>query len=774
MTYCNPEWIKISKAYFKEGCEVLSKDYKYVGGIFPMQDAELKASGELIFASDMKLPDMLHVKLLLSPVAHGAIKNIDTSKAEALEGVVKVFTYFNSIHKKYNRYRTVPDQELCIEDECLFTGKARFVGDRVAAVVASSAAIAKKALELIQVEYEELPAMATPEQSLSPDAVPIHPGGNLIEKIEFEAGIPELGMEDISEDISSTISTQKMHHASIETYAYLAKYEENTLTIWTPTQGIFGVRTVVADFLGMNYNHVRVIKAPMGGSFGSKQEFIIEPVLAYIAKELKCAVKIHFTRQEAILAGIVRANNIIKMRSKFSGEGKILSMEVDDILDSGAYTGSSADQGHAMKTKATRLYNMSYYKHRGRVCYTNTPVSGGMRGWGSPELMTVLEIHMDRAAKKMGIDPVELRMRNLIDSNSKDLSTGFSLGNSKVKECLVLGAEKFKWQEKAKVQKTSGRYRKGSGVACGAHKNGMFGGFVDVSTMTIRMNEDGSVNLITSIHDVGCGTVRSMQIITGEVLGIHPDEITVTEGDTKYTPYDCGTYGSRSIYVAGAAAYKAAESLKEKILEAAEIILNKQKQYIELKDCGVGFVNKEDVEMSFEELSKIALTQYSIELISTISHKSQSNPGAYSVNFAEVEVDTYTGLVKIEDFVAVHDVGKVINGGMAEGQVQGGVQMAIGYALYEDLSITPQGMVRNDSFKRYNLINMPDMPKVRTYFVEEGGDHGPFGAKSLGEIATVAGAAAVVNAVNNALGTDLTELPLTPDKILAALSERMY
>ncbi|MHC1721147.1 MAG: xanthine dehydrogenase family protein molybdopterin-binding subunit [Clostridiaceae bacterium] len=751
----------------------MSNNYKYVGGKFPMQDAGLKASGELIFASDMKLPDMLHVKLLLSPIAHGSIRSIDTSKAEALEGVVKVFTYFNTTHKKFNRYRTVPDQELCIEDECLFAGKARFVGDRIAAVVAVSLSIAKKAVELIDVEFEELPAMAFPEQSLSPDAVPIHPGGNLIEKIEFEAGIPEAGRDEIAEDISSTIITQKMHHASIETHAYLAKYEENNLTIWSPTQGIFGVRTVVADLLGMKYNQVRVIKAPMGGSFGGKQEFFIEPVLAYIAKELKCAVKIHFSRREAILAGIVRANNIMKIRSGLSGEGKLINVEIDNILDSGAYTGSSADQGHAMKTKATRLYNMSYYKHRGRVCYTNTPVSGGMRGWGSPELMTALEIHMDKVARKMKMDPVELRMRNLIDSYTKDLSTGFSLGNSKVKECLKLGAEKFNWQEKSSAQKTSGRYKKGVGVACGAHKNGMFGGFVDVSTMTIRMNEDGSVNLITSIHDVGCGTVRSMQIIAGEVLGINPDEISVTEGDTKYSPYDCGTYGSRSIYVAGAAAYKSAVSLKEKILDAAEIILNKQKQYIELKGDGVGFVNRDKREMSFEELSKIALTQYSIELISTISHKSQSNPGAYSVNFAEVEVDTYTGLVKIIDFVAVHDVGRVINSGMAEGQVQGGVQMAIGYALYEDMNITPQGMVRNDSFKRYNLINMPDMPKVRSYFVEEGGDDGPFGAKSLGEIATVAGAAAVVNAVNDALGTDLMALPLTPDKILAALSERM-
>ena len=747
----------------------MGSNYKYVGNKFPIQDAGKKVTGELIYASDICFPGMLHVKLLLSPIAHGRIKHIDISEAEALSGVVKIFTYFNSSHRKFNRYRTAPGQKLCPEDEYLFTDKVRFIGDRIAAVVARSADIAKKATGMIRVEYEELPVMVTPAQSLIEGACFIHPGGNTLTDCELSFGEKKNNAFKSVIEIESHVTTQRIHHASIETHAYIARYEKDTVTIWTPTQGIYGVRTVVGDLLDMPYNQVRVIKVPMGGSFGGKQEFIIEPVLAYIAKETNSTVKIHYSRREAIIAAMVRAHCDTIFRSTFTYDGVMINLQIDNKFDAGAYAGSSPDQGHAMMKKISRLYRVPYYKHQCKVIYTNTPLAGGMRGWGSPEIITPFEIHMDRVAKALDIDPVQLRLINLVEAGDIDPSTGLSLGNCRAKKCLELGAKAFDWRNKFKAIKPGGRYLTGVGVACAAHKNGLYNGFPDLSTMTIKMNEDGSVNLITSIHDVGCGTIRSMQIIVGEVLDIVPDDIVVTEGDTEITPYDCGSYGSRVTYVSGTAAYKVALSLKEKIIETAALILGMDNGTLELKDNGVGLIGHNKIEITFTDLSRVALMEHSIELITTVSHKSISNPGVYAVNFAEVEVDTKTGIVKIKDFLAVHDIGRIINGGMVEGQVEGGVQMAIGYALYEDLNINAQGMVVNDTFQKYNLINMPDMPKVRTIFIEDGGDDGPFGAKSLGEIAAVPGTAAIVNAVNNALGTELSDLPLSPNKILAAL-----
>jgi xanthine dehydrogenase molybdenum-binding subunit len=306
-------------------------------------------------------------------------------------------------------------------------------------------------------------------------------------------------------------------------------------------------------------------------------------------------------------------------------------------------------------------------------------------------------------------------------------------------------------------------------VACGAHKNGMYGGSLDCTSMVLKMNEDGSLILTATLHDVGCGAATSMRIIVAEVLGIDPDLITVTQTDTENTPYDPGCYASRTTYNVGACARQTAEKLKDRLLEGASFILQKPREYLRAENGAVHTVGKDGRSLSYREIAGAARDSFG-DLLVANTYRAASNPGAYSVQFAEVEVDTATGLSRVTDFLAVCDIGRAINRGMVEGQFQGAVQMGIGYALCEEVKVDQKGRPVHNGFKKYNLVNAPDMPDVKVLLIEHAGDGGPFGAKSVGEIAAVPAAAAVINAVNNALGTALSDMPLTPEKILSALN----
>ncbi|EGW37176.1 aldehyde oxidase and xanthine dehydrogenase, molybdopterin binding domain protein [Desulfosporosinus sp. OT] len=748
---------------------MLTKDFKYVGQTYPIHDAPQKVRGELVYVSDLNLPKMVYAKLLLSPIAHGIIKNIDTSKAETLPGVIRVFTHLNTPNKTYSRYRIIPDQDFCLEDERLFTEKVRFVGDRVAAVVATSLETAKDAISLIQVDYEVLPVLSTPEAALLDEKTKIHPDGNLIYQYDYQLGEQVLVSND-SVEVETTTRTQKVHHATIETHVCVADYNSaGKLTIWAGCQGAFGVRTIVADLLELSYNKVRVIKMPMGGSFGGKQEAIIEPITAFLAKEVRRPVKLIFDRKECIMATMTRPATSTTIKTSVTKDGILEDCIVDTVLDAGAYATSSVDNAYAMSKKICRLYRIPYYQHQGKIVYTNTPVAGGARGWGAPEIMTALEIHMNAVAKRLVMDLVEFRRKNLVHPYDRDKASSFSLGNARVIECLEKGAARFGWNERYYRMPDKGRYRRGVGLACAAHKNGMYGGFPEHSTMTLKMNEDGSFILNTGLHDLGCGTITSIKLITAEVLDIDPSNITVLEADTENGPYDFGSYGSRVTYICGACAYEVAKRVKEKILECASLIFRKPKQYLEVANGTVGISGHQQQTISYREIATTAKTKDNTDIVITHTYHGTSNPGVYAVHFAEVEVDTLTGRVRVSDYLAVHDIGKAINPGMVEGQIQGGVQMGIGYALYEEIKIGNDGRILNSSLANYHVINAPDMPTVKTLLIEQGGDEGPYGAKSVGEIAFVPVAAAVINAVNNALGTSLSDMPLTPEKILAAL-----
>lgn len=746
------------------------QELKYVGKTYSIHDAEEKAKGETEYASDIKLNNMLHAALVLSSVPHAKIKSMDFSKALCLEGVVSCFSCFNTTSKKYNSYRKFPKLPNSPDEKNIFPDRARHVGDAIAAVVALDFKTAQEAVRLVKVEYEELAACVSTKDSMLEKQPLIHDTGNLSHKMSFRCGRGAVDFDkDSSLNFTAVIKTQKTHHLALENHCYLADYSNKELTIWTPTQGIFGVRTVVAELLEMPYNKVRVIKVPMGGSFGGKQEFIHEPMVAWMAKELGRPVRLNLNRKESMLSTVCRSGVEATISMDFTKDGDILDSHTSCVLDGGAYSGNAVAMIYAMKSKITRLYRFPSYSFDGYAVHTNTLQVGGMRGWGSPEMGTVFEIYMDQAAKKLGFDPVEMRLRNMSCPFDVDAANGISLGDCKAKECLRIGADAFGWKERSAQNGLGKRKRFGVGLACSAHNNGMYN-TSDLSTMTIRMNEDGTVQLVTSLHEVGCGTLRSMQIIAGEVLQIYPDEIRVTEGDTKYSPYDLGSYGSRVTYVSGRCAYDAANALKDMLIDAAAGFLSVSREKISLS-CGKAYnaENKEEY-MSYADISLKLLMEEKKELVKTVSFNSISNPASYAANFVEVEVDTLTGLVEVKEFLSVNDIGQALNRGMVYRQVQGAVQMALGYGVREELEYDTKGYPVTTSLKKYHPFNSADMPRVKTILIEDKFGDGPFGAKGIGESATVAGAAAVVNAINNALGTSITELPLTPERILKAIA----
>ncbi|KLU59805.1 xanthine dehydrogenase molybdenum-binding subunit [Peptococcaceae bacterium CEB3] len=743
---------------------------KQVGRSIPMHDAVAKATGRIRYTGDIDMPGMLHAKLLLSPVPHARIRRIETAEALAVPGVWDVFTYENTPSVLYNSQVWFAGQEAS-KDERLFPDTVRFIGDRVAAVVAADKETAARALSLIKVEYEELPAVFEAEEALRPDAPPIHPGGSPFFSKELVVGdVRDIWprAKAIAED---RVETPKIHHAALETHVCLAFPDHNgKITLVTPCQILYSVRLIVATVLGLPFNKVRVLKAPMGGSFGGKQEVILEPLAAFFSRETGRPVKIELNRQETILTTRTRTKTIGYVRTALAEDGKILGRTVRTVVDTGAYTSNGPIIGVAMGKKVFRLYRIENQLYRTESVHTNTPVAGAARGYGSPQIHAITEINLDHVARILGLDPVELRLKNLVHPGDFDLSGGPPLGQARILECVREGAKAFGWAERRKRPQGDGRFRRGAGMACATHSNGYFAAYPDFTTMTLRMLEDGSLILNSGIQDLGCGTVTSMKQIIAEVLEVDPERIEAPEGDTETSPWDAGSQASRVTHVAGACAFEAAVKVKEMLRRETAKILECSPQEVRLESERIWSAAKPEENFSYGEMVSLIQSRNRSEVIVTSTYRAQDNPGSYGANFVEVEVDTLTGLVRVLEVLAAHDVGRAINPGFVKGQIYGGIQMGIGYALSEDIAIDPNnGRAKGDRFSRYHLINAPDMPPVKVILIEKGGDLGPFGAKSIGEIATCPTAPAVVNAVNHALGTNLTSLPLTPDKIIQAL-----
>lgn len=739
--------------------------YRYVGQNVTRLDAKEKITAAIKYIDDIDMRGMLHIKLLLSPYANAIVKSIDSAEAESMPGVIKVYSWVNTPKIRYNSAIFYPGQT-DLEDETLFSEHMRYVGDRVAAVVAESKEAAEEGMNRLKVEYDELIPLLDPVKALDQqheERREVNLSCGDIEKIKGDT--TDLVV------VEDEVRTQKIHHAALEPHACIAYMEPGDIvTVLSPCQLIFGVRYIVSKVLDHPLSKVRVIKWAMGGTFGGKQEVILEPLCAYIAKDLGRPVKLSLNRSETIVATRTRAATVGKVKTIVSKAGRFIGREVDIVTDAGAYMTGAHRVTTAMGKKLFRLYRIPHQSYKGTTVRTNTTPSGACRGYGSPQIHTITEINVDHIARELKLDPVELRLRNLVVPFDEDPSGGPNLGNARIIECVNRGAEAFYWKERFSFVPQGGRFRRGVGMACSTHSNGYAGSiYPDFTAMNMRLTEDGAVLVNAGLHELGNGTLTVIAQIVAEVLDVNIKKVVVSEGDTMHSPYDVGCVASRVTYVCGNCAKKLAEEIREKFRALASIVLRVPLNEMTFYDGNIIVKSNKDRAFSYGEvISEIGRTLQE-EVGGYLSYKSVANPGSYAAHFAEVEVDTLTGSVTVIDYLAVHDVGKAINPKLVEGQIYGGVQMGIGMALFEELTYDSQGNPRNASFSRYTMVNAPEMPNVKVMLVEDEEPSGPFGAKSVGEIATVPVASAVVNAVNWALGTHLAQLPLTPASIISSI-----
>lgn len=747
-------------------------ELRYVGKNYPVHDAYEKVTGKAQYTVDMKLPGMLYAKMLFSPVAHAVIRSIDTTAAQAMEGVHYIATCMNTPQRLFNSAKRFKGHNMR-PDECIFPRKVRYAGDRVAAVVADSEEIAAQAVKKIKVEYDPLPVVTDVEQALAEDAPEIHAGGNLLGRLEVAAGDTDSALRDADYVYEGRYSTPVVHHYAMEPHAAIADYDGRRLTVWTSTQNIFAFRVILSELLDLPVNRIRVIRPTVGGGFGGKYEMVLESVSAWLSLQVRRPVMLELSRRDSMISTRTRHGAVVYLKVGVQKDGTITAIDYKELANAGAYAGSTMNVLGGASAKAMMLYHAPNMRFVGLGVYTNTPVAGAMRGYGSPQIETPLELHMDKIAAELGLDPVAFRMKNLVEPGDRNPAKHKSLGNCRVKDCLEKGRQLIGWTDQVAVSE-DGRLRRAMGFACGVHGNGVSGVMFDTTTIALKVTEDGSVLLLTGNQDIGQGNTTVLRLIVAETLQIDPDGIEVLEADTATTPFDMGTFSSRCTWVSGEAARLAAEELRELLRqEAAELLACKREDAV-LEAGAFYAAGAPERRVDFGALAVHAqqVSQRG-ECFVYRPYYAQFNPGSYCADFAEVEVNVETGAVRVLRMVAVHDVGKAINPLMLEGQIEGGIQMGLGFGLTEELKIDPAiGVVTNAMTKKYGMFRAKDMPEITVATVEAGEEHGPFGAKSVGEIATVAVGAAVVNAVNRAIGAQVTSLPATPERILAAIQSK--
>jgi CO/xanthine dehydrogenase Mo-binding subunit len=738
----------------------------------PLIDGIAKVTGRLRFAADTALEGLAHGALLLSPRAHARIVRVDAAAALGLPGVIGVWWHANTPQNGYNSSIWYCGQ-VALDDERMFPPVVRHVGDRVAVVLAETEAAARAALSEIVVEYEDMPAVLTPEAA-GDHAGPVTDGGgptyrNPVNDVVFTHGDPDAAFACADHVADVSVRTPRSHHCAIEPHVCLAWPEaDGRIAIHSPCQSVFAVQAVVAQALAIDPARLHVTKAPIGGSFGGKAEPILDPICAYLVDQTGRPVRLAFNRRETFVATRTRSAMSGRMRIALAADGRILGRDTEVLVDIGAYcTGGNYLPG-SMLQRLARLYAVPAERYRGRAVYTNTLPTGAFRGYGSPQIHALGEIALDLALRDMGLDPVAARILNVVAPGAREPWQGLTLGHARGADCLQRGADAFRWTERRTAVTGKGRFRRGLGMAAATHINGCFPGEDEATTATLRLLADGRVELICALHDLGCGSDTSLAQIAAEVLGLRAGDVAIMPADTDTCPYDLGTRASRMTYIAGEAVRQAGLALAAALADAGALALNTAATEIGLRD---GRIETGYRSMTFVELAAWLATRGDGLPAATHTHRASANPGSYAAHFAEVEVDTLTGRATVIDYLAAHDVGRAINPMLVEGQIHGGVQIGIGYALYEDVALDPTtGRMRADSFARYTLVNAPEMPPLRVLLVEEGEPTGPFGAKAIGEIATIPVAPAVVNAVNHALGTRLTDLPLLPERVIEALN----
>lgn len=758
-------------------------EYHVLGKPLPRLDSRVKVTGETKYLNDLTLPGMLFGKILRSPLAHARIVRIDTGKALALPGVRAVITAADTPRIKFSFIKALSDKYPLCPD------KVRFIGDEVAAVAADDQETAERAISLIEVEYEPIPAVFDPEEAMEPGAPVIH--GERPRNITFEThreyGSVEEGFKEADFVFEDRYVTQKVNHCCMESHGCIVHWDATgQLTVWAPCQAPHTVRQEMARLLDIPQSRIRVISTTAGGAFGSRLVTDMkEPVAAILSRKTGRPVKIVNNREEEFMTAKNRYPYVMYIKTGVTKEGRIIARQARVIVDNGAYN----DKGPATLNFAglmfSVLYNIPNLKYEGYGVYTNKHYGTAFRGFGNPQLNFACETQLDAIAASLKMDPVALRLKNT--NRTGDITkSGAYVTSCGMEECIRKAAETAGWDQKrqAPTDLGNGRYR-GIGAAVMAHtgSGGRFYGYAATDSF-IKISEDGHVTLISPAAEIGQGTGTVMAQIAAEVLGIGLDQVTVISNDTDLTPYDLGSWGSRSTFICGNAALAAAEAVKKEVLDVAAMMLSARPSEISLGE-GRAWVDQDSAKsLAFADIAAHAVNKLGYPLSGKGRYDDPVAPTAgldkghgehimshtFACQIAEVEIDAKTGKVEVLNVVAAHDTGTTINPLMAEGQIEGSVIQGLGYALTEE-AVEVEGRMMNPRFLDYKTWSAADIPPIQVILVESNDPDGPFGAKGIGEPGLVPTASAVSNAIFHATGKRFLSLPMNAERVFYQLQK---
>lgn len=747
--------------------------YSVIGKSIPQIDAREQALGLTEFVSDIKLPGMLHGRIVRSPYPHARILNIDISKAKSLPGVKAVATAEDT--------PKIPFGPRTEDWTIMAVDKVRFIGDEVAGVAAVDEDIAEEALDLIRVEYEELPAVFDPLEAMKPGAPLIHAKErNILSEFNLTRGDVDQAFSESDFVHSAHYYTNQVYQAYLEPMACVVQPDiSGKLTFYLATQVPSMTRLSYAKALGLPLEKVRVVVPHYGGAFGGKQETNLHLVAAVLSQKTGRPIRMVNPREEDFVAGNPRVPMYIDLKLGAKKDGTLTAKEASVI---GAAGGRGVYSMVIVATACYRvdsLYHFQNLKTRGVTVYTNTIPTGCFRGFGNAQMTFALESSMDMIAETIGMDPAELRIKNGIKTGEVSIH-GWKIGSSGLEECIRKATDVSDWKEK-RGQK---RFAKGIGLACCNHVSGnrAFAREFDGGAGIVRVGREGRVMVYHGESEMGQGQRTIFAQIVAEELGISVDQIEVARVDTDISPFGLGSFATRGTVFGGNGVKAAAAEAKRQIFDLAAEMLEANPSDLEAKQGKIYVKGAPEKNISFQKVAENSLYKRggapivgtgfwvpNTVLPDPVTKYGNIAPAyPFACQIAEVEVDTETGQVNMLNFVAAHDVGRAINPQTTEGQIHGGVAQGIGWALMENM-VTDKGKVLNPNFRDYVIPGPLDLPPIQSILVEPVDPNGPFGAKGIGEPALNPAPAAVANAIYNAVGVRITELPISPEKILKAL-----
>ncbi|HVG79598.1 MAG TPA: xanthine dehydrogenase family protein molybdopterin-binding subunit [Patescibacteria group bacterium] len=764
-----------------------TREVKGVGLSIPRADGAEKVTGKTEYVADLKPKGMLHAKLLRSPHAHARIKRIDVSKAKALPGVraVIVAADIPGLKKK------APTRAHAV----LAIDRVVFVGQPVAAVAADELAIAEEACDLIQVDYEVLPAAVDPLDAMQVGAPPVAEAGteadtsealahsgvaaakseakpskavNISQQAKINRGDLAKAFAESDVVIEKTYRIPMVHQGYLEPHAVLAQWDQQgQLTLWASTQGSFNTRSEVADILGLEENQIKVIPMECGGGFGGKIRALCEPITAVLAKASGRPVRYVMTRREELDAGNPAPQVIIKLKTGCKRDGTLMALDADTIIESGAFSGAVLTMSAVF---IASVYKFPNFEVRGFEVLTHKPSIAAYRAPTAPHTFFAIDSQMELMAQALGVDAVEFRMRHLMQEGDP-MANGQKWQSNGAKQVLARIAEHPLWKNRKAWSAQSGKNGRGlcgTGLAVGGWIPGL-----QPTGATVRLNPDGSLTVLTGQVDIA-GTNIALAQIAASAYGLDIDKVKITTGDTDVAPMTGLSAGSKTIYTVGTAVLEAAKDARKQTLQIAAAEMEAAVEDLEIEDGRVVVRGVPDKGVTLASIGKKGnLYMSKIPPVLGVSHPAFAvQAPAFAAELAKIEVDPDTGQTTIHDFVVVQDAGKAINPLGVEGQMQGGAVQSIGIALTEAMMYDKNGRLMNPSLLDYRKLTAADLPNIETIIVEVPAPAGPFGARGVGEPPIVPAPAALANAVHDATGVRLTELPLSPERIALAIAAR--